>query len=456
MVIGLRRDSRFASPLRLRIVTATCIVVGLCGSSADTAEPVSFRSAIAPILLDNCVACHDAKKAEGGYRLDTFEDLIKAGDSEQHPIAGRADQPGELLRRLTTTDESERMPAERESLSAQQIDLVSRWLAEGARFDGEDANQKLAFLIPPARHVDPPDSYSKPVPITAVAFALDGQQVLVGGYHEVTVWDVSAATLARRIKNIGQRVFSIAFSSDGATLAIACGEPGRSGEVRLIDFSSGKVKGVTARSTDVILDVAFRPGDGQLAAASADNLIRIVDTETLTEIHALASHADWVTAVAWSDDGSRLASASRDKSAKVFDADSGQLLVSYQGHAAAVRGVAFLPDAKQVMSTGDDGKLHRWNVANAKKTAEVALGGPGYKLIRGDGFVLVPSTEKLVLKIDLSRNTIVQEFTGHTDWVLSAAFHAADSRLVSGAFNGELRSWNVADGTLLRRWLAKP
>ncbi len=317
-------------------------------------------------------------------------------------------------------------------------------------------DELLAFVIPPPRHLDPPESYHTPVPITAVAFSPDGTQVLVGGYHEVTVWDTAEAKLVRRIKNIGQRVFAISLNSDGATLAVACGEPGRSGEVRLVDFATGEVKGVTARSTDVVLDVAFRPESDQLAVASADNLIRIVDIKSPTETRTLPSHADWVTAVAWSDDGSRLVSASRDKSAKVFDADTGQLLVSYQGHAAAVRGVTFLPDAKQVMSTGADNKLHRWNVEGAKKVAEVALGGEGYKLVRGDGFVLVPCADKRLLKIDLSDNKVAQEFTGHDDWVLSVALHAAKSQIISGAFNGEVRSWNAADGTLLRCWLAKP
>ena len=82
----------------------------------------------------------------------------------------------------------------------------------------------------------------------------------------------------RRIRNIGQRVYHLSFSADGKTLAVACGEPGKSGEVRLVDFDTGEVVGVVARSSDVALDVAFRPGSNTLAVASADSLIRLVDT----------------------------------------------------------------------------------------------------------------------------------------------------------------------------------
>ena len=49
--------------------------------SALAADGVSFSNQVASILVDNCVACHGAKKAEGGYRIDTFEYLSKSGDS---------------------------------------------------------------------------------------------------------------------------------------------------------------------------------------------------------------------------------------------------------------------------------------------------------------------------------------------------------------------------------------
>src|SRR5688572_20168736 len=47
------------------------------------AEAPSFQRDIAPVLLSNCLACHGPKKAEGGYRIDTFERVIAEGDSTQ-------------------------------------------------------------------------------------------------------------------------------------------------------------------------------------------------------------------------------------------------------------------------------------------------------------------------------------------------------------------------------------
>lgn len=438
-----------------------CFLIQVSTAWSDDTAPVSFRSDIAPILLDSCLACHGPKKAEGGYRVDTYDELLKAGDSGELPIAASPDQVSELLRRLTC-DESERMPAESEPLVPEQIELMKKWIAAGGKFDGENANQTLTLVIPPVQYADPPEVYSQVIPITAMIFSPDGKLVVTSGYHELAIWNTEDAKLVRRIKNLGQRVFSMAFSTDGQTLAVGCGEPGRSGEVRLVDFNSGDIKGVIARTSDVVLDLAYRPGTNELAIASADSTIRIVNIESLQEIRTIASHADWVTAVEWSDDGTRLVSASRDKSAKVYDGETGELVSSYLGHAAAVRGVSILADNKQVVSVGADKELHRWNVEGAKKVAAVGVGGEGYKLLRSGADLFVPCSDHRLLRIDLATNKIAQEYKGHNDWVLSACYQptsAGDNNrnyIASGSFDGEVRLWNIADAAIVRHWIAKP
>ncbi len=446
------------------VIFTTCLLSLGAPALGDDAKivSVSFRRDIAPIMLDHCLACHGAKNAEGGYRVDSYEELIKAGDSGELPITTSADQVSELLRRITCEDESERMPAESEPLSQIQIEQIKQWIAGGGKFDGDDARQPLALVIPPVRYDEPPEVYARAIPVTAIIFSPDGKRIVTGGYHELVIWNTEDARLVGRIKNVGQRVFALAFSSDGRTLAVGCGEPGRSGEVRLVDFGSGEIKGVVARTNDVVLDLAYRPGSNELAIASADSTIQIINAETLEAVRTIASHADWVTAVAWGDDGSRLASASRDQSAKVYDGATGELIASYLGHGATVRGVSVLGDNKQVVSVGADKKLHRWEVDGAKKVAEIAIGGEGYKLIRDGTNLFVPCSNQRLLQIDLGNNNVSREYIGHHDWVLaacylpSAAGDAGHGLLASGAFDGEARLWNPVDTTLIRNWNAKP
>jgi hypothetical protein len=327
-------------------------------------EPVSFRKEIAPILQDRCIACHGSKKAEGGYRVDSFERATKAGDSGTAAFEGGKLEESEAFRRVTSTDTGERMPLDADPLTAGQIATLRRWLEEGARFDGPDPNAELVTIIPPPTHPDPPASYSFPMPITALEFSSDGRQLLVGGYHEVTIWNPEDGKLIRRIKNVGQRTYAIDLSADDKRLAVGCGAPGRLGETRLFETETGDLKQVFGTTGDVVLDLAFSPSGERLAVAAADGIVRVFEVADGSESLTISSHSDWVAAVAWNADASRLATASRDKTAKVFDAKTGELLVTYSGHGQPVKGVAFHPENNRQQDpfvAGRRGKKERGN-----------------------------------------------------------------------------------------------
>ena len=426
--------------------------------STDNSAPaqISFSSQVAKILQDNCVACHSARKAEGGYRLDTFHELSQSGDSGESPIVAQQPDSSLILQRITSGDPSDRMPPESEPLDNLQIDTIRNWIQQGAHFDGSDPKLLLTLVMPPAQYAAPPASYP-PMPLTALVFSSDGKQLIAGGYHELTVWDVDSGKLARRIGNMGQRIYALAWreQTDGnSLLAVACGEPGRSGEVRIVDWTSGQVQAVVARSTDVVLDVAFRPGRDELAVAMADQSVRLINYRTSEQLRAYSSHADWVTAIAFSPDGNRLVSASRDKSVKVFDLESSQMLVNYSGHGLPVRGVAFTEDGANVVSVGDDKKLHRWNVADGSKLAEIGLEGEAFRLVRRDKELFVPGAARRVAKIDLSKNQIAALYSGLEDWSLVCAV-ASDGRVASGGNDGKIKVWSV-EGNELTAWLAVP
>lgn len=438
------------------MIRATMLIfIGFTVTAAVAAKPVSFRRDIAPILESHCLSCHGPKTAEGGYRVDTYEQLFKPGDSDLMPISTDADAKSELLRRLTC-DESERMPAETDPLSREKIALIKTWIESGAKFDGESESAPLSKVIPPRDYPPALKSYREALPITAICFSPDRKSLIVGGYHELTVWEVETGTLIRRIENVGQRTYSIRLSNDATLVSAAGGEPGRSGEVRLVDWSSGEIKSVVARCDGVVLDSVFHPNGKTLAAASADRSIQIIDLKSSKRVRAIASHADSVTALAFSPDGSRLISASQDKSAKVFDASSGQLLGSYTAHGAAVRGVSVASDGKHAYSTGDDNKIHRWTIENTKRLTAVPCGESPFKLFQQGDSIFFPSVDGIVRQLNTKNNKFSQQFTGHTDWAISVAVDKDAQRVAAGGIDGQIRVWKLADGTLLNSWLAKP
>jgi hypothetical protein len=169
-----------------RAVIGVAVVASFVGRMAAAEPGTSFKTAVAAVLVDNCLACHGPRKAEGGYRLDTFERLRVAGDSGEQPLVPGAMPAGELLRRITSDDPDERMPPDAPPLPPAAVAAVRGWLAAGGSFDGGRPDEPLAFVMPP-RMQPSPASYPAAVPVTAMAFTPDGGRLIVGGYHELLV-----------------------------------------------------------------------------------------------------------------------------------------------------------------------------------------------------------------------------------------------------------------------------
>jgi hypothetical protein len=239
-------------------------LVALIAPAALCAD-VSFTREIAPILEAKCNSCHSAEKAKGGYRLHTFEAFLQPGKSKKPPVIAGKPEESELFRRITTSDEDDRMPQKDEALPSAQIELFRGWIAGGAKLDRGEPGALLASLIPARPHETPPTKYRRPLPILAVAFTPNGK-IAASGYHEVTIWNESGE-LQRRITNVTQRVRAIAFDSAGKTLAFAGGQPGGGGELSLYDYESGELKTNLLRTSDEIISLAFS-GDGKLLACA--------------------------------------------------------------------------------------------------------------------------------------------------------------------------------------------
>ncbi len=124
-------------------------------------DKVAFGRDIRPILADNCFTCHghDGNRREAGLRLDQRDSAIGEADSGEHAIVPGDPDASELIARITSDDESMRMPpAETEkTLSQEQIDLVRRWIEQGAEWDTHWAfSQPQSSLVPAVQQSDWP------------------------------------------------------------------------------------------------------------------------------------------------------------------------------------------------------------------------------------------------------------------------------------------------------------
>ena len=110
---------------------------------AANSIPIDFEREIRPILAKHCVLCHGKKRQEGGLRLDRRDDALRGGDSGKVVIA-RDSTNSPLVKRLTSSNVSRRMPLDRPPLKSSQIKLLKAWIAAGANWPVDTSRQDLA------------------------------------------------------------------------------------------------------------------------------------------------------------------------------------------------------------------------------------------------------------------------------------------------------------------------
>ncbi len=98
-------------------------------------DSVSFSRDIQPLLGEHCIVCHGPDVSEAGLRLDNAERAHARLESGTRAIVPGQPDASELLRRVSSTDAAIRMPPEGDPLTAQQIESLQKWIAEGARYE---------------------------------------------------------------------------------------------------------------------------------------------------------------------------------------------------------------------------------------------------------------------------------------------------------------------------------
>jgi len=137
--------STMRGPMR-RIWSAWCAALAVAagsGRAAAAQAPVDFEREVRPILKASCYACHGAEKDKAELRLDVRERAFEGAYAGTSPVLvpGKALESS-LYLRLITEDDDERMPQKAPRLAPEQIELVRRWIDEGARWPDEHAGSE--------------------------------------------------------------------------------------------------------------------------------------------------------------------------------------------------------------------------------------------------------------------------------------------------------------------------
>jgi len=123
-------------------------LAAVCTSSLSAEDQqVSFNRDVRPILSDACFHCHgpDDQQRQAGLRFDERDSAIAEAESGETPIVPGNLSASELVKRITSNDDSVVMPPRDsgKTISPEQIETLKRWISEGAEYEGHWAFQKV-------------------------------------------------------------------------------------------------------------------------------------------------------------------------------------------------------------------------------------------------------------------------------------------------------------------------
>ena len=505
----LNRAARVITRLQLMyvakftmVLSLGCVVHSHLATQALAADPVNptWSKDVLPILRANCFACHQTSKTQGGYLMTDFASLLKGGESGDAAVVPGNVDASAMIREITPVDGKAEMPKNLAPLKPAEIEIIRKWIAAGAVQDTVDTGPRFSQEKLPV--------YTRSPSISTLSFSPDNSQLALNGFYEVLVFGTQDWQLKNRLVGPSSRIESIRFSPDNHWIAVAAGEPGVSGELQLWNNSNKQLHRSMLLGGDTLFGLSWNHDASMLALGMTDNSIRAFDLDGNQKLYQ-RTHEDWPRSTVFTFDGKHLISGSRDMTVKLTEVETERFIdnvtsITPGALRGGIQALARHPERDEILVGGADGTPKIYRVF--RQTARVI--GDDANLIRqldpmpGRIFdvAISPDGKYLAAASTIDNQSLVKVWSYDVDGkmppdikaiqskragqrkpeerkkleeyvteqpqvlgtfqVPNAAVYAlaidGQGRVATGASDGHVRVWNIADGALIADFDATP
>lgn len=131
--------------MMLRLLACFLLALNLPALSTRGEEkPLDFARHVQPILAAKCMKCHGPGEGKSGLAFDTRDRALAIAESGAAAIIPGKPDESEVIHRISTNDESTRMPPEGKPLTESEVNILKRWIAEGANWSKHWAYRPLS------------------------------------------------------------------------------------------------------------------------------------------------------------------------------------------------------------------------------------------------------------------------------------------------------------------------
>jgi hypothetical protein len=120
------------------LLRTVCVLLLTAVGYTASAQKVDFDREIAPILQQRCWHCHGEDEQESGLRLDRRANVLRGGDYGIPAVVPGKPEESYLIEVINHSDADLTMPPDEDKLPAEEIDLLTRWIEQGAIWPGQD------------------------------------------------------------------------------------------------------------------------------------------------------------------------------------------------------------------------------------------------------------------------------------------------------------------------------